>query len=85
MAHRKHAEKQSRTQSRTRSQDAYPRPTEVHEDSRTQRVRERGQAEAKALAAELKDGMDEMLDEIDSVLETNAQDFVEGYRQVGGQ
>ena len=28
---------------------------------------------------------DEMLDEIDSVLETNAEEFVEGFVQKGGQ
>jgi ubiquitin-like protein Pup len=36
-----------------------------------------------AHAAELKDEMDELLDDIDTVLEENA--WVENYRQKGGQ
>lgn len=34
---------------------------------------------------ELKDEMDALLDEIDSVLEENAEEFVKGYIQKGGQ
>jgi ubiquitin-like protein Pup len=48
--------------------------TEVMADSRTHR-------EADRLRAEL----DEMLDEIDEVLEENAEEFVKGYVQKGGQ
>ncbi len=33
----------------------------------------------------LKADMDELLDEIDEVLETNAEDFVKSYIQKGGQ
>jgi ubiquitin-like protein Pup len=33
----------------------------------------------------LKAEMDELLDEIDDVLETNAEDFVKSYIQKGGQ
>lgn len=33
----------------------------------------------------LKDAMDELLDEIDLVLEENAEEFVKGYIQKGGQ
>ena len=33
----------------------------------------------------LKDDMDEILDEIDAVLETNAEEFVKGYIQRGGE
>ena len=33
----------------------------------------------------LKEEMDELLDEIDEVLESNAEDFVKGYVQKGGQ
>ena len=35
--------------------------------------------------AELMHDMDEILDEIDSVLEKNAEEFVNSYRQHGGQ
>jgi len=33
----------------------------------------------------LADGLDDMLDEIDEVLETNAEEFVKSYVQKGGQ
>ncbi len=33
----------------------------------------------------LKEEMDDLLDEIDEVLETNAEDFVKSYVQKGGQ
>lgn len=36
-------------------------------------------------AQRLKDEMDAMLDEIDAVLEENAEEFVKGYIQKGGQ
>jgi hypothetical protein len=53
--------------------------TEVMADSRTKRPADQLRAE-----------MDEMLDEVDAVLDENeefrnAQAFVEGYRQKGGQ
>ena len=35
--------------------------------------------------AELKGELDDLLDEIDEVLETNAEDFVKSYVQKGGQ
>lgn len=44
-----------------------------------------GQVQAKAKAAELKEQMDDLLDEIDSVLESNAEEFVKSYVQKGGQ
>ena len=34
---------------------------------------------------QLKSDMDDLLDEIDEVLETNAEDFVKSYIQKGGQ
>jgi ubiquitin-like protein Pup len=42
-------------------------------------------AEAHADHAALTDDVDGMLDEIDSVLEENAEEFVKGYVQKGGQ
>jgi ubiquitin-like protein Pup len=36
-------------------------------------------------AADLKHDLDEILDEIDSLLEENAEEFVQGYVQKGGQ
>ena len=51
--------------------------------------REGGQAEEQtdttAKGQELKDEMDEIIDEIDSVLEQNAEEFVKSYVQKGGQ
>ena len=34
---------------------------------------------------ELKDDLDDLLDEIDEVLESNAEDFVKSYVQKGGE
>jgi ubiquitin-like protein Pup len=34
---------------------------------------------------ELKDELDDLLDEIDEVLEANAEEFVKGYVQKGGE
>jgi ubiquitin-like protein Pup len=36
-------------------------------------------------AADLKQDLDEILDEIDSLLEENAEEFVQGYVQKGGE
>jgi ubiquitin-like protein Pup len=47
------------------------------EDSATSDVQERVEA--------LSDDVDDILDEIDSVLEANAEEFVRGYVQKGGQ
>ena len=42
-------------------------------------------AEVAERHAELTDDVDDLLDEIDSVLEENAEEFVRGYVQKGGQ
>jgi prokaryotic ubiquitin-like protein Pup len=44
-----------------------------------------GQVRTGAKAEELKGEMDEMLDEIDSVLEENAEEFIKSYVQKGGE
>ena len=41
--------------------------------------------EASETGEKLKANMDDLLDEIDEVLETNAEDFVKSYIQKGGQ
>lgn len=46
---------------------------------------EAGQSQASAKGEELKAELDDLLDEIDEVLETNAEDFVKSYVQKGGQ
>lgn len=57
------------------------RASEVHEDTRTQRERDRGAKERAALD----DEMDDLLEDIDAVLEENAAEFVQGYVQKGGE
>jgi ubiquitin-like protein Pup len=44
-----------------------------------------GQTQTSSKAAELKGEMDDLLDEIDSVLEENAEEFVKSYVQKGGE
>jgi len=44
-----------------------------------------GQEQKTSKAAELKEEMDGLLDEIDSVLEENAEEFVKSYVQKGGE
>ena len=44
-----------------------------------------GQVKASSKAAELKEEMDDILDEIDSVLEENAEEFVKSYVHKGGE
>lgn len=43
------------------------------------------QAEQAKTGEKIKAELDELLDEIDGVLETNAEEFVKNYRQQGGQ
>jgi ubiquitin-like protein Pup len=44
-----------------------------------------GQVETTAKGEKLKEEMDDILDEIDSVLEENAEEFVKSYVQKGGE
>ena len=44
-----------------------------------------GQVQQSATGEKLKEEMDDLLDEIDSVLEENAEEFVKSYVQRGGQ
>jgi prokaryotic ubiquitin-like protein Pup len=44
-----------------------------------------GQVTSSTKANELKEEMDDILDEIDSVLEENAEEFVKSYVQKGGE
>ena len=43
------------------------------------------QAEATQKGEKLKEEMDDILDEIDSVLEENAEEFIKSYVQKGGE
>ena len=62
------------------------------EQERTQRPSERtgdtsdqGEIEAVGSAEEIGERIDDLLDEIDTVLEENAEEFVKNYVQKGGQ
>ncbi|HTG46718.1 MAG TPA: ubiquitin-like protein Pup [Actinomycetota bacterium] len=44
-----------------------------------------GQVTSSSKASDLKEEMDDILDEIDSVLEENAEEFVKSYVQKGGE
>jgi ubiquitin-like protein Pup len=62
------------------------------EQERTQRPSERtggtsdqGEVEAAGSAEEIGERIDDLLDEIDTVLEENAEEFVKNYVQKGGQ
>jgi ubiquitin-like protein Pup len=44
-----------------------------------------GQVSSTEKAGKIKEEMDEILDEIDSVLEENAEEFVKSYVQKGGE
>lgn len=44
-----------------------------------------GQVQATSKGEKLKGEMDEILDEIDSVLEENAEEFIKSYVQKGGE
>jgi len=46
---------------------------------------EAGQVESTAKGEKLKEEMDDILDEIDSVLEENAEEFIKSYVQKGGE
>lgn len=61
------------------------------EREQKKKVDQRDEVQAEELPAnsesgeKLKSDMDDLLDEIDEVLETNAEDFVKSYIQKGGQ
>ncbi len=44
-----------------------------------------GQVESASRTEKLKEEMDDILDEIDSVLEENAEEFIKSYVQKGGE
>jgi ubiquitin-like protein Pup len=52
---------------------------------RTDEVVEEAAPAASETGEKLKAELDDLLDEIDEVLETNAEDFVKSYVQKGGQ
>jgi prokaryotic ubiquitin-like protein Pup len=63
-----------------REQIRKPAPTRQDEVEQTEEAPARSESGEK-----LKAELDDLLDEIDEVLETNAEDFVKSYIQKGGQ
>ena len=68
---------QERTEQDRRQKDAAPSDEGVDDTSVIPGATERGER--------LKNELDELLDEIDEVLETNAEEFVKSYIQKGGE
>ncbi len=72
-----------------RSHRPYDRETREAHEGQSDQVRERvaeGSGKAATEAAEvLKAKLDDLLDNIDEVLEVNAEEFVKGYVQKGGE
>jgi ubiquitin-like protein Pup len=62
-----------------RTQKQKPTPTRQDEAAPT------AETAAHADSGKLKAELDDLLDEIDGVLETNAEDFVKSYVQKGGE
>ena len=55
------------------------------EDSSSEKTSDTGLAGEVSAASKLKAEIDDLLDEIDEVLEANAEDFVKSYVQKGGE
>lgn len=71
MPKREHAR---RNRGRGQGQEERRQQTEVEEN-----------AADRTAADDIQEGLDDLLDEIDNVLEENAQEFIEGYVQKGGE
>jgi ubiquitin-like protein Pup len=67
----------------TRDEGGQKRATKQSEE--VEEVEELDTTDLQERQAELSDDVDDILDEIDSVLEANAEDFVRGYVQKGGE
>ncbi|MFN8015068.1 MAG: ubiquitin-like protein Pup [Acidimicrobiia bacterium] len=61
------------------------RKSKSSEKKETQNEEELKSANADTSKAAIKDELDDLLDEIDDVLETNAEEFVKNYVQKGGE
>lgn len=64
-------------------QRATPRTDEVEET--TAEAQDAAAADVRERHDKLSDDIDDILDDIDSALESNAEDFVRGYIQKGGE
>ncbi len=57
---------------------------EMHDQATVEQESQRA-ARVAAVGEGLKDALDDLLDEVDTVLEENAEDFVKAYIQKGGE
>lgn len=63
-----------------------PKRSETHSGGKTQEAQTSEASQARgARGNRLRDELDDLLEEIDQVLETNAEEFVNSYVQKGGQ
>jgi ubiquitin-like protein Pup len=60
------------------------KPT-THTEEHTEEVKPAGKSTLTKKGAELKEDMDQLIDEIDDLLEANAEEFVASYVQRGGE
>lgn len=64
---------------------AGPGRTQGRTDAPRREAEEQSDAPAAKVGSEVLDDIDGLLDEIDAVLEVNAEEFVRGYVQKGGE
>jgi ubiquitin-like protein Pup len=67
------------------SKQTYAQPQKREDDAPDEPLPVATNPEAAARKAKLDDSIDDLLDEIDGVLESNAEEFVNGFRQKGGE
>ncbi|MBE1490339.1 ubiquitin-like protein Pup [Plantactinospora soyae] len=69
----------------TRDTGGQTQPGKSRRDEEVDEVTTEANPEVAERHAEITEDVDDLLDEIDSVLEENAEEFVRGYVQKGGQ
>ena len=69
----------------TRDTGGQSQSGKARRDEETEDVTTEANPEVTERHAEITEDVDDLLDEIDSVLEENAEEFVRGYVQKGGQ
>jgi ubiquitin-like protein Pup len=67
------------------SKQTYVQPQKREDDAPDEPLPVATNPETAARNAKLDDSIDDLLDEIDGVLEKNAEEFVNGFRQHGGE
>ena len=69
----------------TRDTSGQSQPSKTRRDEEVDEVATEANPEVAERHAEITEDVDDLLDEIDSVLEENAEEFVRGYVQKGGE